>query len=60
MLQEAGVPALAELDGFVEAIKGEFEEVEELQRKIAKKHGFKLVDHRMELFGVPLEDASDS
>ena len=36
------------------------EEVEELQRKIAEKHGFKLVDHRMELFGVPLKDASDS
>ena len=36
------------------------EEVEELQRKIAEKHGFKLVDHRMELYGVPLEDASDS
>jgi len=31
MLVEAGVPALAELDGFVEAIKGEFEAVEELQ-----------------------------
>ena len=36
------------------------EEVEELQRKIAEKHGFKLVDHRMELYGVPLEDSSDS
>ena len=36
------------------------EEVEELQRKIAEKHGFKLVDHRMELYGVPLKDASDS
>ena len=31
MLQEAGVPALAELHDFVEAIKGEFEAVEELQ-----------------------------
>ena len=36
------------------------EEVEELQRKIAEKHGFKLVDHRMELYGVPLGDSSDS
>ena len=36
------------------------EEVEELQRKIAAKHGFKLVDHRMELYGVPLEDVGDS
>jgi len=34
MLQEAGVPALAELDDFVEAIQGEFDSLEELQ------HGF--------------------
>ena len=33
------------------------EEVEELQRKIAEKNGFKLVDHRMELYGVPLKDS---
>ncbi|WP_417789421.1 Fur family transcriptional regulator [Terasakiella pusilla] len=33
------------------------EEIEELQRKIAEKLGFKLVDHRMELFGVPLDKA---
>lgn len=32
------------------------EEIEELQRLIAKKLGYKLVDHRMELFGTPLED----
>lgn len=31
------------------------EEIEELQRKIAEKLGFKLVDHRLELFGVPLD-----
>ncbi|NVK17106.1 MAG: transcriptional repressor [Methylocystaceae bacterium] len=31
-------------------------EIEELQRKIAEKLGFKLVDHRMELFGVPLDN----
>ncbi len=31
------------------------DEIEELQRKIAEKLGFKLVDHRMELFGVPLD-----
>jgi len=30
-------------------------EVEALQRKIAERLGFKLVDHRMELYGVPLE-----
>ena len=31
MLQEAGVPALAELHDFAEAIKSEFDAVEELQ-----------------------------
>ncbi len=31
------------------------EEIEELQIKIAHEMGFKLVDHRMELYGVPLE-----
>lgn len=30
------------------------EEVEELQRVIAEKLGYKLIGHRMELFGVPL------
>ena len=30
------------------------EEVETLQRRIAEKLGFRLVDHRMELYGVPL------
>ncbi len=31
------------------------EEIEKLQRKIAEKLGYRLVDHRLELFGVPLE-----
>jgi len=30
------------------------EEIEALQRKIAERHGMKLVGHRLELFGVPL------
>jgi len=30
------------------------EEVEALQQRIAEKLGFRLVDHRMELYGVPL------
>lgn len=30
------------------------EEIERLQERIAKEHGFKLVDHRLELYGVPL------
>ena len=30
------------------------EEIEELQKLIAKKLGYKLVDHRLELYAVPL------
>lgn len=33
------------------------EEIEKLQAKIAKELGYKLVDHRLELYGVPLKDA---
>lgn len=32
------------------------EEIERLQELIAKKHGLKLVGHRLELYGVPLAD----
>ncbi len=32
------------------------EEIERLQTAIARRLGFKLVDHRLELYGVPLED----
>lgn len=31
------------------------EELEELQRRIAEKLGFRLVDHRMELYGVKVK-----
>ncbi len=31
------------------------QELEELQRRIAEKLGFRLVDHRMELYGVALD-----
>ena len=34
------------------------EEIESLQETIAKKYGFKLVGHRLELYGVPLKAAS--
>ena len=30
------------------------EEIEELQRKVAERLGYRLVDHRLELYGVPL------
>jgi Fur family ferric uptake transcriptional regulator len=32
------------------------EEIEALQEKIAKRLGYKLVDHRLELYGVKLKD----
>ena len=31
------------------------EEIERLQKEIAKKLGYRLVDHRLELYAVPLE-----
>lgn len=33
------------------------EEIEALQKRIAEQHGYKLVDHRLELYGVPLDKA---
>jgi Fur family ferric uptake transcriptional regulator len=30
-------------------------EIEQLQEEIAKKLGYKLVDHRLELYGVPID-----
>ena len=32
------------------------DEIEALQEAIARKLGYKLVDHRLELYGTPLED----
>jgi len=32
------------------------EEIERLQEAIAKRLGYKLVDHRLELYGVKIED----
>ncbi|MBX9944800.1 MAG: transcriptional repressor [Reyranella sp.] len=31
------------------------DEIEELQRKIAEKAGYRLIGHRLELYGVPLD-----
>jgi Fur family transcriptional regulator, ferric uptake regulator len=31
-------------------------EIERLQQEIAKRLGYRLVDHRLELYGVPLDD----
>lgn len=35
------------------------EEIERLQIEIARKLGYKLVDHRLELYGIPLETDED-
>ncbi|MDM7984982.1 MAG: Fur family transcriptional regulator [Maricaulis sp.] len=35
------------------------DEIERLQEAIARKLGYKLVDHRLELYGVPLSSAED-
>lgn len=32
------------------------EEIEKIQEEVARKLGFKLVDHRLELYGIPLDD----
>ena len=32
------------------------EDIEKLQQAIAKRLGFRLIDHRLELYGVPVED----
>ena len=31
------------------------DEIEKLQKKVAEKHGYKLVDHKLELYGVKIE-----
>jgi Fur family ferric uptake transcriptional regulator len=35
------------------------DEIEELQRRIAERAGYRLVGHRLELYGVPLDGKSD-
>ncbi len=35
------------------------EEIEALQKRIAEEHGYKLVDHRLELYGIPLDKAKN-
>ena len=39
-----------------QVIEFQSEEIERLQREIARKLGYKLVDHRLELYAVPLDD----
>ena len=39
-----------------EVIEFQSEEIEQLQREVARKLGYRLVDHRLELYCVPLND----
>lgn len=43
-----------------EVIEFQNEEIEALQRAVAKKLGFDLVDHRLELYGIPLSAKKNS
>lgn len=42
-----------------EVIEFQNEEIETLQRLVAEKLGYRLVDHRLELYGVSLKDGKD-
>lgn len=39
-----------------EVIEFESEEIERLQAEVARRLGYRLVDHRLELYAVPLEE----
>ena len=43
-----------------EVIEFQNQEIEALQEEIAEKHGMKLVGHRLELYGVPLDQSGDN
>jgi Fur family ferric uptake transcriptional regulator len=42
-----------------EVIEFSNEEIEKLQREVARKLGYRLVDHRLELYGVPTNGGGD-
>ena len=39
-----------------EVIEFQSEEIEKLQKEVARRLGYRLVDHRLELYAVPLQD----
>ena len=43
-----------------EVIEFQNQEIEALQEEIAENHGMKLVGHRLELYGVPLDPSGDN
>ena len=36
------------------------EEIEELQKEVARTYGYRLVDHRLELYAVPLDSKDET
>ncbi|MBP1851300.1 Fur family ferric uptake transcriptional regulator [Rhizobium halophytocola] len=42
-----------------EVIEFHSPEIEALQERIAREYGFRLIDHRLELYGVPLKKDED-
>ncbi len=42
-----------------EVIEFRSQEIEELQAIVAEKLGFKLADHRLELYGIPVDDNTE-
>jgi Fur family ferric uptake transcriptional regulator len=43
-----------------EVIELQTQEIERLQREVARKLGYRLVDHRLELYAVPLDEPAKS
>jgi Fur family ferric uptake transcriptional regulator len=43
-----------------EVIEFQSEEIERLQAEVARKLGYRLIDHRLELYAVPLKDDKNS
>lgn len=39
-----------------EVIEFKSEDIEQLQKEVARKLGYRLIDHRLELYAVPLDD----
>ncbi|MEO0834212.1 MAG: transcriptional repressor, partial [Pseudomonadota bacterium] len=35
------------------------DEIEKLQHRIAEEHGYRLLSHRLELYGVPINETPD-
>jgi len=42
-----------------DVIEFKSEEIERLQAEVARRLGYKLVDHRLELYAVPLDEKTD-